>query len=80
MIQASIVDRMGEQMLIEERTCPKCEFPGALAMVCTRSPNDQEQYFVAWCPCGTVFEFNDDGKRILVNSQKDADKEWWRKT
>ena len=76
-----IKDCLGVNISIQERECPVCHFPGALAMVDDQqdSKADHPGYFVAWCPCATVFELNDDGPKVLTKREKDVPQpEWWK--
>ena len=73
-----VTDRLGYNAFIEERTCPVCGFPGALAIVDPVSEETtHEDYFVARCPCSTVFESNDTGRRVLAKRTENADSSWW---
>jgi len=76
-IKIVIIDKLGEKISIEERPCPRCKYPSALAMV---EPSNTH-HFVAWCPCSTVFELNDDGIKILAQRppEFEPEPEWWLK-
>jgi len=77
-MQFKVVDRLGNSAHIEERECPVCGYPGALAIVDPVSEGTlHEDYFVAWCPCSAVFESNDDGRRVLAKREGDVDHNWW---
>ena len=71
MKKAEIIDREGNIISIEERQCPVCNYTGAVAIVIP-GPNFEgcgDNYFVAWCLCSAVFEFNDDGLKILAKRE-----------
>ena len=71
MEKTKLLDPLGQPLLIGivPRPCPTCAYAEVMGMMLEDGPE-----FVAWCPCGTLYD--DEG--LLRTNKCESIKEWWK--
>jgi hypothetical protein len=70
-MRTTIKDSLQNDLFIDvaPKPCPTCHYPEVMCMSL-----ESGHSFVAWCPCGTVY----DEEGCIKISQHPAKPEWWK--